>query len=371
MSQLQPSGSPVPDAERGHVYRQLCKVWGLWEQPSQHNPCAQAVPLQRESIAEHNAADFLVTAKTDGVRFQLLLTTRPDGRPITVMIGRDMCMYEIETMAPENFYTDGTLLDGELAWCTHRDYDRTLVYVAFDAMTIAGYHVGRQPLLERLYAVTRCVGLTDAQMQAVHDYTTAQDDGDPDLIAFIVGEDKVVATPNNYGCLSLTTKPMLPTATWAARLARRGDTSEASALAAASGPEDRGLAVDGLVFTPLKLPVYVNTHRSLFKWKPSDRCTVDVCMRDGRPFVRATGSQELVELRAVEGAPVAASGDRLANGVYECAIELRDDAVHLEPRLRRHDRQEPNTAATVAGTLRSKQQNVSISDIVSWSTNAQ
>lgn len=371
MAELRPSNSPVPDAERDHVYQQLCKVWGLWEQPSKHNPCAQAVPLQREAMASHDAADFLVTAKTDGVRFQLLLTTRPDGRPISVMVGRDMSMYEIETMAPENFYADGTLLDGELAWRTHRDYDRTLSYVAFDAMTIAGRAIGRQPLVERLYAVSRCVGLTDDQVQAVQDYTASQDDGDPDLIAFILGEDKVVATPNNHGGLSLTTKPMLPVPTWAAKLAAEGITSESAALAAATGPDDRGLAVDGLVFTPSQLPVYVNTHRSLFKWKPSDRCTVDVFMRAGRPLVRATGSDALTELRAVEGAPVTAPVARLADGVYECAIELRDDTVYLEPRLRRHDRREPNTAATVAGTLRSKQQNVTIADIVAWCAPAQ
>lgn len=371
--QAQPSESLLPRSEHEFMYHRLCEVWKLKPQQSAHNPCAQPVPLTRSAMADTRAAEYLVTPKTDGIRFVLLLTTRPDGRPVSVMIGRNMQMYEVETMAPDDFHERGTLLDGELVWYVTTEHERCLHYVVFDAMAVAGKFVARDPLVSRLQAVSQCIGLTDAQRDAVRQYGRGDDPLGLDSIQFVVEESKVVATINNLHGLMFTTKPMLPASTWAGRV--HGRCNQASAppegpLGAAYNLGDAGYPTDGLIFTPRDLPVYINTHRSMFKWKPQEHCTVDVCVRHGAFYVRATDNEStdaLVELRSVECAPVSnAKATNVDDGVYECLIDVEGDAVCIEPVAVRTDKAYPNTAATVAGTLRSKLQNIPLDDLVAW-----
>lgn len=367
--QAQPSESLLPPSEHEFMYRRLCKVWKLQPQKSVHNPCAQPVPLTRSAIADTSAAEYLVTPKTDGVRFVLLLTTRPDGRPVSVMIGRNMQMYEVETMAADDFYERGTLLDGELVWYVTADHERCLRYVVFDAMAVAGKFVARDPLVSRLQAVSQCIGLTDAQREAVRQYGHGDEPLSFDSIQFVVEESKVVATINNLHNLMFSTKPMLPASTWARRVHSKCAVPVGPS-GAAYNLSDAGYPTDGLIFTPRDLPVYINTHRSMFKWKPPEHCTVDVSVRSGTFYVRASESEctdALVELRSVECAPVCnMKATNVDDGVYECLIDVEGDAVCIEPIAVRTDKEYPNTAATVTGTLRSKLQNIPLADLVAW-----
>ena len=81
--------------------------------------------------------EYLLTPKVDGWQL-LLLTTREDGRPVAVMISREMEMYEIE-VGFEAHFEGGTLMDGELAWSYKDDQSApAMEYFVFDCMRMAG-----------------------------------------------------------------------------------------------------------------------------------------------------------------------------------------------------------------------------------------
>jgi hypothetical protein len=47
---------------------------------------------------------------------------------------------------------------------------------------------------------------------------------------------------------------------------------------------------DGLVFTPIREPIRMGTHETMFKWKPRERITIDFQLKNGRElFIQERG----------------------------------------------------------------------------------
>lgn len=162
---------------------------------------------------------FMVTEKSDGVR-QLLMFTRVDGVAVACFMDRRHVFTDAtHAMAESNNLFAGTLVDGELV-----NGDQFLI---FDCMAITGTRIGHYPLNRRLF----------------HAQTVAR-------LATLEGT-------------SVRCKQMLPA------------TCVRECLNSCAG---LGYAVDGLIFTPIHMPVAFGTS-DVLKWKAGSHNTVDFVVR--------------------------------------------------------------------------------------------
>jgi hypothetical protein len=146
-----PSSTQITDAEEQQYYvAQLLSIWG-YRKHINHFPGCNPVPVDRETLHHLGMHEYVVAYKTDGVRYMLLLTLRPDGAPIALMIDRALIMYEIEVWGNEHFFTKGTLLDGELTWDSLEE--RSLVYLVFDLIAAGGERYVHHSFADRLQVI--------------------------------------------------------------------------------------------------------------------------------------------------------------------------------------------------------------------------
>jgi len=347
ITELIPSDSEVvcPD-RRQWLYSRMCQLWGLEARNSTHNPCALAVSLRRSDLAKHSAADFLVVPKTDGVRYLLMLTKGPDGVDSAVMIGRDMRIYEVQLWAPDTFFGLGVLMDGELAW--DLTTDTRMIYHAFDAMMIEGERIRGSPLVERLHRIFLALELTDENRARMEEYCRTMQE---DKLSFIPEEGKIVATPQNNFGLQLRPKNMMSCADWAGK----GRSAQLWS--------DSNAATDGLVFTPRKLPVYVNTHKQLFKWKPNAALTIDFEVKGSDMYLME--GDRAVRMTLLRDCPVRMT-EAVDDGIYECSVTEENGVCLVRPHRLRRDKTAPNARATIDATLAALEENITIEDIRQW-----
>ena len=167
---LVPSFSRVDsETERAFYWRAFLESWGLCKRgggalPKRYawdtfhpgsNPCS----IARADLPTLQRGTYSVALKSDGVRYALFLTTRPTSTPetpgpVALLIDRARNMYEVEVLAPEDYFAKGTVLEGELVW---RQPDERLMHLLiFDAVCIKGESLMQRAFHERLAAATRC-----------------------------------------------------------------------------------------------------------------------------------------------------------------------------------------------------------------------
>ena len=348
VSELVPSDSPVRADHVQHYYERLCALWGLQPRDPPYNPCALAVSLERDHLREQRASDYLVTPKIDGVRFLLMLTLSPTDECMAVMVGRDLSMYEVHVWAPHSFFERGTLVDGELAWARG---EARMAYHVFDAMCIEGHAQYRKMLVERLQIISLTFTMFTNHIDAVERYLAT---GDEHHIAFVSEECKVVATHSNNWGLSFHPKQMADMSLWA-RKVRQG-----------APAWNNDFPTDGVVLTPRNTPVYVGTHRTMFKWKPAECQTVDFLFRDGALWL-GTRDGGLEAAKSLRGHALTCGTVQIDAGVYECRVSRgRCRGIAVEPVRRRRDKRHPNTVATAAGVVASLIDDITERDLLDW-----
>lgn len=99
-----------------HVQRNLMSLYHLPEERITF-PGALPIALDQEklsALAEH-VDEYVVTAKSDGLRLFLYLFTNPKtGKPVSIFIDRAFRLYRLMTVASLRYYERfGTLVDGE------------------------------------------------------------------------------------------------------------------------------------------------------------------------------------------------------------------------------------------------------------------
>ena len=145
---LQPSQAILEDEDEKKYYWDV--VLQYWKLPAifKHFPGPNPVSLERNDFDRLKNEDFLAALKTDGVRYLLVLTTKPNStEPISLMIDRALNMYEIEIWANEEYFYNGCLLDGELVWSTSEE----LQFIIFDVVIFKGifkYPIKQIPISE-------------------------------------------------------------------------------------------------------------------------------------------------------------------------------------------------------------------------------
>ena len=108
---------------------------------------------------------------------------------------------------------------------------------------------------------------------------------------------------------------------------------------------------DGVIFTPIDEPIRMGTHRTLFKWKPREKITVDFLLKNGNFCI-----QYDLKLVCVQKYPEHCE----KTGIYECSY----DGDIWEPILQRTDKSHPNNKRTYERTLVNIKENIKFCELV-------
>lgn len=340
---LVPSGSLILDEyERTCYWDTMLRYWKL---PAhiRHFPGANPMSIEESDFEMLRTDDFLAALKTDGVRYLLLLTTKPNSTdPIAIMIDRSKKMYEVEIWANEDFFQNGSLYDGELAW----DQD-TMAYIVFDVILTKGVVCSRLPYRER--------------MQIVHNtiLCVSSSHSDESIEAMIAEESKFLAR-HNINNLQVVPKKCVAKGSLATLWLDRATSTHRN---------------DGIIFTRNNAAIETGTCSSILKWKPSHSVDVRVsCGDEGRWTIHSnmdnssglcdiTNGIDEYDLSLVNNKLLTTVKDRLPC-VLECVVSIHEEAIVLLPERERTDKTAPNTMHTVRATIRNVLQNIGSDDLI-------
>ena len=326
---LVPSMSRIEAShERDHYWKVMCTLWNL-PPTSRKPPGCNPMSLSRARLPDLSAQTYGITLKSDGVKYYLLLTTRPvaavdgDVAPVALMIDRARNMYEVEVVAPEDYFVKGTLLEGELVWSQPNETE--LRYLVFDAACVKGECLATCRFDERLRRAEACTRWSE-ELAKTPDLLEARV-LELDAIALVHFRPPLVMRPKHFVALQHAEK------LWSAR-------------------NDCGHRVDGLILQRYDTPYVHGTVEdgSTFKWK--EHSSVDLQrVSDGR--LRAAdaplpetllGRRVVVETsRVAELAP--------ANAILEYVVTVADGAVSLFPTRTRPDKTSANGLRVVVATV--------------------
>lgn len=345
---------------------------------TKHNPCSKPVSISPEDFERLKAEAVVAADKSDGVRYQLLLGRWPDlygGQPYSLMVDEKCRFYEVLVVASQDFFK-GTLLDGELVDPTDAvvlrngpEYGedaegrRRLVFLAFDALAMAGERVAHLDMHKRRGAAAECLG-SDGDFAAA--MTALRAPGETEAAwrsartLSALRESKIVCAEEGLAFSVKTSMVPLRMMT-----DERSDPSR-----------NRSYPTDGLILTFVYEGYRFGRNHAMLKVKYDH--TIDlrvvcdaVCDQrfgDGGSsyasepsfYFQDDGMEVPARLTAPNGNPVHFALEPNSPGVppgtadiWECRARIDGYAVYLCPFLRRDGKPEPNDRATVERTLRS------------------
>lgn len=318
----------------------------FWRLPAhiQHFPAANPMSIEEKDFARLAADDFLAALKTDGVRFLLLLTCKPNSTdPIAIMIDRKKAMYEVEVWANEDFFFRGSLYDGELVW--EKD---NLAYVVFDVILTKGVSCTRLSYRERMHIVHNTI------------LCVSNSHSDAGIEQMIAEESKFLAR-NNDNNLRFVPKKCVPKSSLRALWEQRNTAYHRN---------------DGIIFTCNLSPVETGTSSSILKWKPCHSIDVHIAYdektKDWTILANDNNSGNLVCLRKhLAGREVILRKSKLLEAIglrqpciMECIVVVESEAtIELIAERERTDKCAPNTTSTIDATIRNAIENISSEDL--------
>lgn len=111
-----------------------------------------------------------------------------------------------------------------------------------------------------------------------------------------------------------------------------------------------GETTDGLIFTPVDEEIRMGTHRTLFKWKPREKCTVDFILHQGYLCIQNDSRFERVQ--------------EFYNGAEGSICECAFDGQTWTPVMTRVDKSHPNNKRTLERTLVNIKENILFCELV-------
>lgn len=341
---LQPSTTLIEDEdERSFYWNTLLKYWKL--PPSfRHFPGPNPVSMEHTDFKKLQSDDYLVALKTDGVRYLLMLTTKPNStEPISLMIDRVQNMYEIEIWANEEFFFNGCLLDGELVW----NSSQTLQYVVFDVVLLKGVDCIPRNYRERL--------------EIISGHILCMDDAiDDDAVEQIVSEEDKFCARNNAYNLQILPKVCVPKSCihelWSNNKTKSSHRN------------------DGIIFTLNSAPIHTGTSEYIYKWKPSHSIDLKCFFCNGKWsfFGNSNDSDEEIDVTQAMGtfktsidlkSKLLAMLERKSTCVVECVVQVNEECVILLPERERSDKKTANTMRTILATIRNAKENIQIDEL--------
>ena len=299
-------------------------LWDIRDKRAQNAtffPCCNPCSISSKSTEILRARTYHICLKSDGIRYVLLLTTRMGTRdaPVAIMMDRSRNMFEVEVVAPERYFLEGTILEGELVWRHPDQHD--MIYYVFDAIRIGGDGVAHLPFSERLERASRAVQFSGELRDSPDVETQALE---TDTIVLTHYEPRIEMRIKHF--VSLEHSERL----W----------------------NDRGDAqhrVDGIILQDVNAPYCVGTalDHSCLKWK--DHSTVDLTRHDGwLHAVDGTLPTQLHGRRVI----VVPSRIEVAEGqVVEYSITLTETEIRLMAIRTRPDKGIANSLRTVNATV--------------------
>ena len=332
---LVPSSHRIDDAkEYAYFLRKYQETWLL--PPSvRYFAAPSPVSLERSTLERLSKEDCVVSLKTDGVRYMLLLTESEEGESVALMINRAMQMYEVEVWAHSKYFEGtGSLFDGELVW-EYVNYEPRLRYIIYDVVRCAGALQTQKKYMDRMQVIFGRV-LSDTP-------STISDES-------LLDQDGIISGHNVHG-LTLDVKRILPL-----RQLRRLW-------------EDRSHSHhqnDGIIFTLSDCPIGINTSASIFKWK--DMHTVDVLVDSHHKLHTQKGGETCplsrVHVNGKEYTFALQHNQIVKEGILECECSVQRSCVHLFPIKARIDKASPNSIKTIERTVFNAIENIGIDELL-------
>ncbi len=337
---LLPSFSKVEsEVEKKLYWESLLQDWKL-PKHIKHFPGSHPVSIEEKDLKSihENRNDFLVSLKTDGTRYIMYMTFRPESEsPVTLLIDRAKNMYEIETWANKEYYF-GTILDGELVWKLPNETQST--FLVFDVIKVKGIMKTDISYSQRLECIRSIIYEDDIMID---------DDDTTRLESHIEECDKIVSM-NNLSDLVLKSKSFAPLSCLQKVWNDRNFSSYRN---------------DGLIITKNMSYYKHGSDRSTFKWKPT--CSIDIVTKSNDIYANSNNSDELVKIKKVLDYTLVLEKNRMdynSDQVIECDIKLSDKTIFLFPMRTRSDKCAPNTVKTIESTVKGFVQNISFNSLI-------
>lgn len=235
---------------------------------------------------------YVVCEKTDGTRYMMCCFTHNE-KKVALFVNRNMDMYQVSLCVPRN-----TILDGELV----KTLGGELYYMVFDGNMVNGVDIQNLNYIDRL-------------------------------------KQTEVATKGPSTGIRIKNKTVWPL-------------SAIAHLETIQHPYE----TDGYVFTPVNEPVRMETHETMFKWKPLIRITVDfkVLCRNGKYGLYVWDRGSYVYESDVQ------NGEKYADKIVECSF----DGSNWNPLKIRSDKPQPNNRRTFYRTLVNIRENIKVEDFI-------
>ena len=189
------------------------KSWGS----SSYFPGPQPISIERKHFPILKKNEYVVCEKSDGIRHVLVSFMFGD-KKMCVLVNRAFAIFIVSINLPKTAY-QGSILDGELV-------DKN--FLVYDAVIISGTDVKGCNLFERLHGAETII---NGILRMKTDPITLK-----------------IKTFYNLKDFKKFQSEYLPTIEY---------------------------QTDGLIFTPVKDPIRIGTHETMFKWKPRDSNTID------------------------------------------------------------------------------------------------
>jgi hypothetical protein len=260
---LRPSEHEVTDQKKiDYIFELMSKLWNCPNR-IQHNPVANPKSLTRKDLAILKKTPYVVSEKSDGVRYLLLLGTYPaqillsasQQQHFSVLIDRANRIFQVQLYAIEPFF-EGSLFDGELV-CGK--YAERHIYLIFDVIAYQG-----DSSIQKENYVKRHEIVSNTFLQAEQTETMLTKDTKQWIQAakdFAIQEEKIVSIGDEYA-LSFHSKPCFQL--------------KHLAVLQRSIPSLLHWS-DGLIFTPIEEQVQMRGNSTIFKWKENH--TIDFLLK--------------------------------------------------------------------------------------------
>ena len=314
------------------------------KQYAKRNPAPLPVSLERKHFDNLMHQDYMVSDKSDGVRY-LLFLGQVSGRELSVMIDRKLSVFQVPVAASRSHFK-GSVYDGELVRSQQSD-----AYLIFDCYCHKGVFVGGGDYCSRLSIIRSSFDLEGFQVSS------------PEEAAAQASKGKIICGGSTMG-LRFRPKPCFQL--------RQLDTLLRKM-------QTLPYSTDGLIFTPVSARAHFGTSVSLFKYKTHHNIDAEVSSDGVQLLIGVGGAPECAALRRDlcgidERFSLSLSLRRKMAEHPGCILELslgtapaeggRSPLVLLNFVQMRTDKSHPNTIVTVQRTLVSFEEAITLEELL-------
>jgi len=335
---MEPSAAILSGALASELLESYHRYWEATPY-ADRNPASQPISLERDHFPLLKQQDYVVSDKSDGLRFVLYLS-QVGGQEIAVMIDRKLKMYQVPVAAARSNFK-GSIFDGELV-----SIRGAHAFLVFDVVAYKGSNaISKKPLTKRLELI-----------RAVFDIDGSAVVSSPEAAAEQAKAGKIVCGGSTHG-LSFRPKPCFQLQQLDTLLRRLPLLP---------------YAVDGLIFTPVDDPVRLGGHETMFKLKWNHSIDVEVGL-SGELLVGIGGAPTTAVLRTPLSSlsvpfhleeKLQVSLPQLIGRILELSLVEKDGSLLLALLCQRPDKMHPNSASTVLRTIKNIRENITTQELL-------